>query len=223
MHQGLKLFRATMRAAFIPSCLLAATAFTAPAFSQEEEVQSVTIIEPKQGPSPVSAPKIQPNTFELGFTYGRLSVDDFATNSIDGFQASYHITSDYSIQIISRSADIDRATFERVIGLDFLSPSDREFKVTSALFGYRLFNGRSFFSSDTKFNSRIVALIGFGNMEFAGSDDTGYTLGLQYKTLLSESTNLDINFFNHSFERDFIGDQKRTQNLEFSVGLNVMF
>ncbi len=192
-------------------------------WASESNNDSVKIIEPNQQIKSADAAAIDTEKFELGVFTGLLSVEDFDTNRVTGFNFTYHINSDFTASLQRAESEVGRATFEDVVGGDFLSKDDETFKYLSLVGGYRLFHGRSFAGERSKFNSNIYLLFGFSQIEFAGNDESGMILGTSYKTVLTDWLTWDLTFKDHIYERDFLGDKKRTHNVELSLGLNVLF
>ena len=71
--------------------------------------------------------------------------------------------------------------------------------------------------------SEIFLLTGLEQVKFAGNSETGLTFGLSYRVVLTNWLTSNIDFREHLFKRDFIGDSKQTFNTEFRWGLNFLF
>jgi len=190
---------------------------------EQEDNGSVTIIEPSKKVSKPTSATIEAGDFELGVYYGSLSVEDFATNPVQGISLNYHFTSKLSTQISYASSDVGRATFEDVVGGDFLSADDEEFNYIQVQAGYQVLHGRSFLGSKQRFNSYLYLYGGLESVQFARNDEIGFTFGSRYKLVVSENITLNIDLQDHFFEREFIADKKYTNNIEFSIGLNALF
>lgn len=191
--------------------------------AEDEKKKPVTIINPQKEIPPINAAAIDTERFEIGFYLGSLSVEDFGTNSVNGFSFSYHINQDFIIQASIGSSDIDKATFEEVVDQEFLASNDRELTYTQLLAGYQLFHGRSFFGAKQKFNSHLYLTAGIENIEFAGEKELGYVIGTTYKIVATDWLTWNFSLNNHIFERTFLGDNKITNNTELSIGLSALF
>ncbi|MCW9016190.1 MAG: outer membrane beta-barrel domain-containing protein, partial [Kangiellaceae bacterium] len=75
----------------------------------------------------------------------------------------------------------------------------------------------------SKFNSHIYLTGGLENVEFAGESNIGLVVGTTYKVVSTDWLTWNFELKNHIFERDFLADKKMTNNIEFSVGFNVLF
>lgn len=189
----------------------------------EQEQSSVTIIDPQKKVNKVKSARIDTEKFELGFYLGTLSVEDFGTNQALGFSLLYHFSPEYFAQFNYGSSDVGRATFEDVVGQDFLSDDDEIFDYTQISVGYKLFHGRSFLGEKSKFNSHIYLTAGLENVDFAGESNLGLVVGTTYKVVSTDWFTWNFELKNHIVERDFIADKKVTNNIELSVGFNALF
>lgn len=184
---------------------------------------SVTIIQPTKKVDKVTPLAIDTEKFELGLFLGMLSVEDFATNPSQGISFTYHIDSKFIAQLDYGISDVGRATFEDVIGGDFLSNSDEKFEYIQVQAGYQIFHGRSFLSSKSKYNSHLYLMGGIESVQFAGNSEVGLILGTSYKIVLTDWLTWNISLRDHIFKREFISDSKITNNIEMTVGFNALF
>lgn len=190
--------------------------------SQEPD-KSVKIIEPQSTIVKADTAELSSGRFELGLYTGMLSVEDFNSNTLLGLSATYHINDQFSLALQLGQSDVDRATFEDFADGDFLAEDDRTFEYTQLVGGYRLFHGRSYSSESSKFNSNIYLLLGVGNIDFAGSSETGLILGSSYKTVLKDWLTWELTIKDHLVDRSFLDNSKKTHNVELSIGLNLLF
>lgn len=197
-----------------------ATLTAAPASSEEDRVE---VIKPDEQTGRASRATIDDERFEVGAYAGFLSVEDFDTQWVGGFSANYHLNHRFLVQINYGQSDVERATFEEVSGGDFLAEADRTFEYQSLLAGYRLMQGRSFLGARRKFNSYLYLLAGPNQVSFAGEDNTGATLGLNYKTVITDWATVNLDFRDIIVEREFLDDSKTTHNIEISLGLSLLF
>ncbi|MCW8876380.1 MAG: outer membrane beta-barrel domain-containing protein [Kangiellaceae bacterium] len=213
----------TLSSTLIFSLLLGNFCSAVNASEVEKEQSPVTVIEPKSKNTRAKSAKIDTEKFEIGVYLGSLSVEDFGTNQAMGISFLYHFSPTVFAQFSYGSSDVGRATFEEVAGQDFLSDDDEVFSYTQIAAGYKLFHGRSFLGEKSKFNSHIYLTGGLENVEFAGESNIGLVVGTTYKVVSTDWLTWNFELKNHIFERDFLADKKMTNNIEFSVGFNVLF
>lgn len=210
------------RKALVNSCLLlAGMGYSLAAMTQNEEgSRGVRIVEPapvEQRAEPFSSGRI-----EAGFYTGSLSVEDFGSNLLVGVELTYYLDPRWFIQANYGVSEVDRAAFE-TSDRQFLASSDRDFEYFSIMGAYRIVQGRSFFGERHKFDSGVYALLGPNRVSFADNTEWGLSFGISYRMAFTEWLSGNMDFREHVFERDFIGDKKHTMNTEFRIGINVQF
>ena len=201
----------------------------APVYSQttigeaSEKDKQVTVITPKKQVPDIKTAQIDDEKFEFGVFIGLLSIEDFDTNTVNGFSVNYHINPRWLANFSYGQSGEANATFEEVLNENFVRDREDGFQFTSISAGYRLFSGRSYLNKNLKFNSHVYLGAGVESIDFAGESDIGAAFSMTYKVVLSDWLTSDLIFRDHIYQRDFLGDSKTTQNLELSWGLNVLF
>ncbi|WP_237445198.1 outer membrane beta-barrel domain-containing protein [Sinobacterium norvegicum] len=208
-----------MSSLMLTSCLLS---FTATADSQAISNDSVTIIEPKSQHTKTQRIGYKRHDIEIGINAGALSVEDFGSSYNYGLQLNYFISDRLFAQLAYTTGNIEKAEFEKNSGSSFIKSGERTFSQTNLLAGYNILPGRSYMGGH-KFTSGIFLLAGASNINFAGDSNVGAIVGASYRLLLSPSLAGSIDFKDIIFQRDFLNDQKITNNLEASVTLNYRF
>lgn len=186
----------------------------------EEALHSVRIIEPAPGEK--RSEPFSKGRLEAGFYTGSLSVEDFGSNLVVGLEVTYYLNPRWFLQANYGVSEVDRAAFE-TSDRQFLSSSDRDFEYLSLVGAYRIVQGRSFFGERHKFDSGIYALLGPNRVSFAGNKEWGLSFGISYRMAFTDWLSGNLDFREHLFERDFIGDKKTTMNTEFRIGINAQF
>lgn len=179
----------------------------------------IKVIEPEKKVPKATAAAIDDEHFEVGAYFGMLSVEDFNTNPVVGLAARYYWDASLFFELAHGKSSTKRAHPEE--SQDF-NP-ERDFSYTSIAAGYRLLEGRSFIGKRNKFNSGLYVVAGASNVDFAEESNTGMVLGLSYKTVLTDWMTINVDFKNHLVDRSFLGDDKLTNNGEFSFGINTIF
>lgn len=200
------------------ACLLISTLTPAISFAQDEK-PAIKVIDPDKRVASANPAALDTEHFEAGVYTGFLSVEDFNTNPLWGFSARYYFNQKLLIEASIATSETERANPEGT--LDF-NP-ERDFSYVSISAGYQLLKGRSFWGKKRKFNSGLYALAGVEQVDFADESNTGLLLGISYKTVLTDWLTINLDFKNHIVERNFVGDDKVTQNTEFAIGINTIF
>lgn len=188
-----------------------------------QEPKEVTIIEPVKKTQEIKSAAIDDEHFELGGYAGFISLEDFNTVTLLGLSASYHINDKWRINVEYGQSAAAEASFEEVIGGDFVEDRDSGFQYLSLLGSYEFLQGRSFLGRSHKFNTHLYADFGVESSSFAGETNTGAVIGATYKLVLTDWLSADLRMRDHIVTRDFLGESKLTQNIEASFGLNALF
>lgn len=189
--------------------------------AEDEERHSVRIIPPEVIDDGRGGP-FSRGRIELGFYTGSLSVEDFGSNLVTGIELSYYLSPRWMVQANYGISDVDRAAFETA-DRKFLARKDREFEYFALTTAYRIVEGRSFFGERHKFDSALYAMLGPNRISFADNKEWGATFGITYRMAFTDWLSANLDFLEHMFERDFIGDKKRTLNSEMRIGINALF
>ena len=190
-----------------------------PAFSAQEPV-----ITPDLERRTITEADIDSEDFEVGVFVGVMSVEDFGSNVVYGARAAYHITEDFFTEAAIGRTDTDKTSYETLSGgSQILSGSERELTYYNISLGYNLLPGEVFIGSGHAFNSALYVIAGVGNTEFA--DDSHFTVnvGAGYRLLLNDWIALHIDFRDHIFDSDLLGNNKTTHNLEGTGGVTLFF
>jgi outer membrane beta-barrel protein len=204
------------------SSVIALSATTASA-GKENENNRIEIFSPDETGGQAQRASLDSQRFELGVQAGLLSVDDFSTQTSGSVSLSYHFGGRFSLQGSYGRADMGRATFEDVADGNFLSDADRRFEQINLLAGYQVFSGRAYLGSQRRLGSYLYLQAGPNRVSFAGQDNTGITLGLTYKTMISRWLAVNLALRDVIVQRDFLGTEGSTHNLEASLGVSVLY
>ncbi|ROS01203.1 outer membrane beta-barrel protein [Sinobacterium caligoides] len=185
--------------------------------------QTITIIEPKERTPNKRAAAIDSEQFEFGISVGAQSVEDFSPAISYGLNFSYHLTDKIITQLNFSRANISKADFETNLDRDFLEKKDRDFQQASLLGGYKILPGRSYLSSNYKFNSAIYLLAGASFVEFAGDKGTAAVVGGSYRLVLTDSITSSLDLKDYIYERNFLSEKKLSHNIEASITINALF
>lgn len=188
--------------------------------------RSVKIIEPKERSHSTKSAIIDTEKFQLGAYAGVLAVEDFNASALVGISFSYQLSESYLLLAQYGTADVGKATIEKRDDLVFLTESQRTFSYFSLLGGYKLYSARSFLGPKHKYDSDIYLLGGLGNMDYAGVNNLGVTVGASYRVVFTDWLVASADIKNHIYKANNVfsdKDTKTTQNIEFSLGLNALF
>ncbi len=182
------------------------------------------VIDPNVARREIDPPKIDTDDFEIGAFVGLMSVEDFETNAVYGLRLDYHITEKFFVEGNYGRTDVGETSFEKLSGGAQLLPDDqRELTYYDLSVGYNLLPGEAFIGRNRAFNGALYVLAGAGNTDFAGDNNFTLMLGAGYRMLLWRVMAMHIDFRDHIWDSDLLGESKTTHNIELSLGLSFFF
>jgi len=187
------------------------------------------LIEPDVKPQKVDESLIDTENFEIGVFAGTISIEDFESSFLYGARLAYHLTERFFLEGNIGFAEAGETSFEKLAGnVTLLSDGDRDYEYYNVNFGYNILPGEAFmtgwFSGDTyAFNTNFYLVAGAGATEFAGDNRFTANLGVGYQLLMTDWFAWHINFREHFFDIDVLGESKTSKNTELSTGLSVFF
>lgn len=192
--------------------------------------------EPAEAPSPeqvidpevvrrdVGEPRIDTEDFEIGAFAGVMSIEDFGSDLVYGARLAYHITEGLFMEATIGQSEAGLTSFEELSGgAPILSDDDRTFTYYNLSLGYNLLPGEVFLGEGRAYNTALYLIGGLGSTRFAGDDRFTVNVGAGYRFLLTDSLTLHLDFRDHLFDTDLLGEQKTVHNIEAHLGLTVFF
>lgn len=219
----------------LTSCLMlgASLGYTPCALAQEEEqdngkIDEATVLDAVISPDlkrrEIDEDQIDNEDIEFGFFSGVMSVEDFGSNNVYGVRAAYHITEDFFIEGNIGGTQTSKTSFEVLSGgSDLLTEEERELLYYNMSLGINLLPGEVYISKDYAFNTNYYVIFGMGNTQFAGNEYITYNFGGGFRLFATDWLALRVDFRNHLFTHNILGEDKSIQNLEAQAGLSLYF
>jgi len=185
---------------------------------------SELIIQPDLERRTITEADIDSEDFEVTAFVGVMSIEDFGSNVVYGARLAYHITEDFFTEASIGRTEADETSYETLSGgAKILSDDQRELTYYNISLGYNLLPGEAFIGKGHAYNSALYVIAGVGNTEFA--DDSHFTVnvGAGYRFLLTDAIALHVDFRDHIFDSDLLGNDKTTHNLEATGGISFFF
>ena len=104
-----------------------------------------------------------------------------------------------------------------------MSEDERDVEYYLVTLGFNLFPGEAFITDSTTFNTVFYLSAGVGTTTFAGDDRFTIAYAFGYRTLFADGFSLDIEMRDLIWDLDIFGTEESTNNLEFTVSLNLFF
>jgi outer membrane beta-barrel protein len=192
--------------------------------NEPDHAEQEPVIMPDLERRTITEADIDSEDFEAGIFVGVMSVEDFGSNVVYGARAAYHITEDFFTEAAIGRTDTDETSYETLSGgAQILSGSERELTYYNISLGYNLLPGEAFIGSGHAFNSALYVIAGIGNTEFANDSHFTINVGAGYRFLLNDWIALHVDFRDHIFDSDLLGNNKTTHNLEGTGGVTLFF
>ncbi len=192
--------------------------------AQSDEEEQTNLIEPQIERIEFDESQINSDDFEISMYAGYLAIEDFDTNFVTGIKFGYHVSEDFFVQASYGNSKSGETSFEILSGgAPLLSESEREIEYYLISLGYNLFPGEAFLTDSTTFNTVFYISGGVGTTTFAGDDRFTIAYAVGHRTIFTDGFSLDIEMRDLIFDLDVFGSEKSTNNLEFSVSLNLFF
>ena len=182
------------------------------------------VIDPEVERREIKEPAIDREDFEVGAFVGIMSVEDFGTNVVYGARLAYHITEGFFVEGTVGQTDAGLTSFEVLSGgARLITDSERTFTYYNLNLGYNILPGEVFIGEGRAYNTNLYLVAGLGSTRFAGDDRFTVNVGAGFRFLLTDSIALHIDFRDHLFDIDLLGEEKTVHNLEGHLGLTVFF
>ncbi|MGD8421599.1 MAG: outer membrane beta-barrel domain-containing protein [Gammaproteobacteria bacterium] len=192
--------------------------------AQSDENEDTGLIEPQIERTEFDEAQIDSDDFEIAAYTGYLAIEEFNTDFVVGIKLGYHVTEDFFVQASYGRGEVGETSFERLSGgAPLLSQSEREVEYYLIALGFNLFPGETFVTDSTTFNTVFYISGGVGTTTFAGDDRFTIAYAVGHRTLFADGFSLDIEMRDLIFEQDIFGTEETTNNLEFTVSLNLYF
>lgn len=189
-----------------------------------DDSDETSLIEPQIERVEFDESLIDSDDFEFAAYAGYLALEDFDTNVVAGVRLGYHVTEDFFVQASYGLSDSGETSFERLSGgAPLLSDAEREVEYYLIALGFNLLPGEAFITDSTTLNTVFYLSAGVGNTDFAGDDRFTIAYAFGFRTLYADGFSLDVEMRNLIFEMDIFGEKESTNNLEFTLGLNLYF
>ena len=182
------------------------------------------VIDPQVERREIKEPKIDREDFEIGAFAGVMGIEDFGSDLSYGVRLAYHITEGFFMEATVGQSEGGLTSFEVLSGgARLITDSERTLTYYNLNVGYNILPGEVFLGEGRAYNTNLYLIAGLGSTEFAGDDRFTVNFGAGYRFLLNDSVALHIDFRDHLFDIDLLGEEKTAHNLEGHLGFTVFF
>ena len=182
------------------------------------------VVDPQVERREIKEPKIDREDWEVTAFGGILSAEDWQTNVSYGVRLAYHLTEGFFVEGAAGQTETDLASFEILSGgATLLADDERTLTYYNVSLGYNILPGEGFIGEGRAYNTNLYLIAGLGSTRFAGDDRFTVNFGAGYRFLMTDSIALHIDFRDHLFDIDILGEEKTAHNLEATLGISVFF
>ena len=189
----------------------------------QDEHAPPRVVEPEVARRKITVPRIHSSDFELGASYGALSIENFGTHPSYGIMAAYHVTEDFFFQGEAGRSKAGFTSFETLSNINLLTESERRFTYYDLSLGYNFLPGEVFIGRNFAMTSAFYILGGIGGTDFAGDTKFTVNFGAGYRIVPRDWLAVHVTVQDHIFQSNVIGITKLTNNLEARIGTTVFF
>lgn len=180
------------------------------------------VIDPEVERRKIKEPAIDREDFELGAFAGIMSIEDFGSDVVYGARLAYHVTEGFFVEAAVGQSEAGETSFEVLSGGATLL-DDRKLTYYNLSLGYNILPGEVFIGEGRAFNTNLYLIAGLGSTRFADDDRFTVNFGAGYRFLLTDTLALHLDFRDHLFDIDLLGEEKTVHNLEATLGITVFF
>ena len=182
------------------------------------------VIDPEVARREIKEPAIDREDFEIGAYVGVMSIEDFGSNVSYGVRLAYHITEGFFVEGTVGQSKGGLTSFEVLSGgARLITDSERQMTYYNLNVGYNILPGEVFLGEGRAYNTNLYLIAGLGSTRFAGDDRFSVNVGAGYRFLLTDAIALHLDFRDHLFDIDLLGEEKTAHNLEGHLGFTVFF
>ena len=182
------------------------------------------VVNPQVKRREIKEPAIDREDFEIGGYVGIMSIEDFGSDMSYGLRLAYHMTEGFFIEGAVGQSEGGLTSFETLSGgARLITDDERTLTYYNLSLGYNILPGEVFLGEGRAYNTNLYLIAGLGSTRFAGDDRFTVNVGAGYRFLLTDAIALHLDFRDHLFDIDIIGEEKKAHNLESHLGFTVFF
>jgi outer membrane beta-barrel protein len=182
------------------------------------------VVDPEVERREIKEARIDREDWEVGVFGGIMSVEDWQSNVSYGVRLAYHLTEGFFVEGTVGRTETGKTSFEILSGgAELLTDDERILTYYNVNVGYNILPGEVFIGEGRAFNTNVYLIAGMGSTRFAGDDRFTVNFGAGYRFLLNDAMALHIDFRDHLFDIDVLGEEKTAHNLEGHLGFTVFF
>jgi len=181
------------------------------------------VIEPAVPRRDVRVPKIPSRDILAGAYLGTYSSEDFGASFVYGVRLGYHITEDFFVEGVYGTTNVSDENFRQILPGGIFPEKEETLSYYNLSVGYNILPGEVFFGSRYAMASALYLIVGVGSTKFLEQSKQTINFGLGYRVFLKDWAAIQVDFRDHLYTLDLLGQSKSTQNLELTAGVTFFF
>ena len=181
------------------------------------------VIEPTVPRREVRVPKIPSRDIIAGAYLGTYSSEDFGASFVYGARLGYHITEDFFVEAVYGTTTVSDENFRQILPGGVFPEKEETLSYYNLSVGYNILPGEVFFGSRYAMASALYLIVGVGSTKFLEQSKQTINFGLGYRVFLKDWAAIQVDFRDHLYTLDLLGQSKSTQNLELTAGVTFFF
>lgn len=200
-----------------------AFAQTAPAGAATNPPANEQVIEPTVPRRDVRVPKIPSNDIIVGAYLGTYSSEDFGASFVYGLRLGYQITEDFFVEGVYGTTKVSDDNYRQILPGGVFPNKTETLDYYNLSVGYNILPGEVFFGRSYAKASALYLIAGLGSTKFLGQSSQTFNFGLGYRVFYKDWGAIQVDFRDHMYSLDLLGQSKSTQNLELTLGATFFF
>jgi outer membrane beta-barrel protein len=181
------------------------------------------VIQPQLDRRQVKVLHIPSNDFEFGLFTGTYSTQYFGSDLVGGVRLGYHITEDFFAEAVYGNTRVTDEAFRQILPSGIFTNQEEKLSYYNLSFGINVLPGEVFFWKTTARPSALYLIAGLGTTKLADQRHFTANAGFGVRVWLANWAALQVDMRDHIFSLDVLGQQRSTQNLEFTGGVTFFF
>ena len=194
-----------------------------PSASAPNQPPNEQVIEPTVPRRDVRVPKIPSRDIIAGAYLGTYSSEDFGASFVYGVRLGYHITEDFFVEAVYGTTTVSDENFRQILPGGVFPEKEETLSYYNLSVGYNILPGEVFFGSRYAMASALYLIAGVGSTKFLEQSKQTINFGLGYRVFLKDWAAIQVDFRDHLYTLDLLGQSKSTQNLELTAGVTFFF
>jgi outer membrane beta-barrel protein len=181
------------------------------------------VIQPQLDRREVKVLHIPSNDFEFGLFTGTYSTQYFGSDLVGGVRLGYHITEDFFAEAVYGNTRVTDEVFRQILPSGVFPNQEEKLSYYDLSFGINVLPGEVFFWKTTARPSALYLIAGLGTTKLVNQRHFTANAGFGVRVWLANWAALQVDMRDHIFSLDVLGQQRSTQNLEFTGGVTFFF